>query len=209
VSPAWEIQYPLVSVRTLVRGVSDHAALLLDTGVHQKVPHKPFKFELCWFTRADLHDRVSNIWHSRCSGKSNLDRWHSRFANLRKNLKGWNLNIEGEYKRERDTISRHLDYIDKQSEFAELSATDYEYRCYLQNKLNQILREEEIKWLQRAKERDLFEGDRNARYFMIKASGRKRKSEIFRLCQDEGVIEGDKNILVYATGFYKKIIWSS
>jgi hypothetical protein len=61
VSPAWEIQYPLVSVRTLVRGVSDHAALLLDTGVHQIVPHKSFKFELCWFTRADLHDRVSNI----------------------------------------------------------------------------------------------------------------------------------------------------
>jgi hypothetical protein len=172
--------------------------------VHQKVPHKPFKFELCWFTRADLHDRVSNIWHSRCSGKSNLDRWHSRFANLRKNLKGWNLNIEGEYKRERDTISKHLDYTDKQSEFIGLSAADYEYRCYLQNKLNQILREEEIKWLQRAKERDLFEGDRNTRYFMIKASGRKRKSKIFRLCQDEGVIEGDKNILVYATCFYKK-----
>jgi hypothetical protein len=40
---------------------------------------------------------------------------------------------------------------------------------------------------------------------MTKPSGRKRKSKIFRLCQDEGVIEGDKNILIYATCFYKKI----
>ena len=33
VSPSWEQHLPLVTVRTLVRGVSDHAALLVHTGV--------------------------------------------------------------------------------------------------------------------------------------------------------------------------------
>jgi hypothetical protein len=60
--------------------------------------------------------------------------------------------------------------------------------------------------MQRAKERDLSEGDRNTRYFMIKASGRKCKSNFFRLCQEEGLFEGDQNILDYATGFIRSFL---
>jgi hypothetical protein len=33
-SPDWEDLFPLVTVRKLVREVSDHNALLLDTGSH-------------------------------------------------------------------------------------------------------------------------------------------------------------------------------
>ena len=172
-SPAWEMQYPLISVRTLVRGVSDHAALLLDSGDHPIMQKKPFKFELCWLRREGLEAVVSKVWKAKHPGRNALDRWHACFVTMRRTLRGWNLNIEGLYRRERMDITRKLDFIDKQSELAGLSAADYDCRCFLQNKLNNILREEEIKWLQRAKERDLLEGDRNTRYFMIKASGRK------------------------------------
>ena len=175
VSPTWELHYPMISVRTLVRGVSDHAALLLDSGNHLAVQQKPFKFELCWLLREDLLEVVTKVWKSRHRGRNNLDRWHTCFVVLRRTLKGWNLNIEGRYRRERIDISRKLDFIDKQSEIAGLNAADYECRCSLQDKLNKILREEEIKWMQRAKERDLLEGDINTRYFMLKANGRKRR----------------------------------
>lgn len=40
VSSLWEQQFPLVTVRTLVRGVSDHAALLLHTCIKPNVSHK-------------------------------------------------------------------------------------------------------------------------------------------------------------------------
>jgi endonuclease/exonuclease/phosphatase family metal-dependent hydrolase len=33
-SPEWELQFPLVTVRTLVRGVSDHVALLVSNGIN-------------------------------------------------------------------------------------------------------------------------------------------------------------------------------
>ena len=91
------------------------------------------------------------------------------------------------------------------SELAGVSAADYVHINSLQNDLNKILREEEIKWYQRSKERDIKEGDSNTKYFMIKASGRKRKSKIFRLIQDEGIIQGDDNLLKYATNFYKDL----
>ena len=54
VSSLWEQQFPLVTVRTLVRGVPDHATLLLHTGIKSTINRKPFKFELCWLSREEL-----------------------------------------------------------------------------------------------------------------------------------------------------------
>jgi hypothetical protein len=52
------------------------------------------------------------------------------------------------------------------------------------------VREEEIKWMQRAKEIQLRDGDGNSKFFHQKANGRRRKNLIVRLNQDERVIEG-------------------
>jgi hypothetical protein len=43
-----------------------------------------------------------------------------------------------------------------------------------QNCLCQLLREEEIKWYQRSKARNLLEGDSNTKYFHLLANGRHR-----------------------------------
>ena len=205
VSPEWELEYPLVSVRTLVRGVSDHAALLLDVGNIPVTVNKPFKFELSWFLREDLEYVVKKVWNATYKGRNCLDRWHNCFTKMRSMLKGWNNNVEGQYKRDRDTIASQLDFIDKNSETQGLSMEDYELRCSLQASLNHILKEEEIKWFQRAKERDLLEGDSNTRYFMIKASGRKRRNKIFRLFDEDMCIEGTENLLEHATNYYKTL----
>jgi hypothetical protein len=63
----------------------------------------------------------------------------------------------------------------------------------------------EIKWRQRSKGKDLLEGDRNTKYFMLKASGRKRRNNNFRLIQEEGLISGDNEILKYATIIYTRL----
>jgi hypothetical protein len=42
-----------------------------------------------------------------------------------------------------------------------------------------MLREEEIKWYQRAKVKELLEGDFNTKYFQLIANGNHRKSRIF------------------------------
>lgn len=59
--------------------------------------------------------------------------------------------------------------------------------------------------MQRSKVTDLLQGDNNTSYFMAKASGRKRRNKILQLQQEEGLIQGDKDILAYATNFYKEL----
>ena len=86
-----------------------------------------------------------------------------------------------------------------------LSAQDRTLKAEMQQQLRDIVKEEEVKWKQRAKEIDLLEGDRNIKYYHAKANGRRRKTTIFRLVQEEGVIEGQNNLKVYITDFYKKL----
>jgi hypothetical protein len=155
VSPEWEQQYPLVTVKPLVRGVSDHVAFVIDSGIKEPVVFKQFRFELCWFNRPDLVDVVTKVWNDVYEGRNVLDVLQNRKKKLRRVLKGWNLNIESVYKKERKRLSDLLNSIDINSQIAGLSASDYELRISLQYQLNYVLREEEIKWRQRAREIDI------------------------------------------------------
>ncbi|PUZ59464.1 hypothetical protein GQ55_4G043800 [Panicum hallii var. hallii] len=56
----------------------------------------------------------------------------------------------------------------------------------VKDRLAQLLREEEIKWFQRAKTKELLQGDNNTRYFQLVANGKRRKMRIFWLEQEEG-----------------------
>ena len=101
--------------------------------------------------------------------------------------------------KKRNTLSSQLDDLDRRCELTGLSVADYELRKDLQRSLNKILREEEIKWYQRSKERDLKEGNNITRYFMINSSDRKRKNKIFHFVQDGVIIQRDKHQLNKAT----------
>ena len=90
--------------------------------------NKPFRFELCWFTRDDLAAVVNKIWHSNVNGKDNLAIWMQKMRNLRRCLKGWNLNVEGAYRKKRNTLSSQLDDLDRRCELTGLSVADYELR---------------------------------------------------------------------------------
>jgi hypothetical protein len=75
--------------------------------------------------------------------------------------------------------------------------------------LNQLLREEELKWFQRAKTTNILEGDNNTRYFQMIANGKIRKTRIFRLEQEEGVIEGEMALKDYITNYDKDLFGAS
>jgi type III secretory pathway component EscR len=49
------------------------------------------------------------------------------------------------------------------------------------------------------------EGDNNTRYYHSNANGRRRRTLIVNLNQDEGLIEGQDNLKRYITDFYKKL----
>lgn len=67
------------------------------------------------------------------------------------------------------------------------------------------MKQEELNWKKRAKINEILEGDSNTRYFHAKANGKCRKNRISSLDQDEGKIEGDKELITYVADFYNNL----
>jgi hypothetical protein len=65
-----------------------------------------------------------------------------------------------------------------------------------------LLREEEIKWYQRAKVQDLLQGDSNTKYFQMVANGKFRKTRIFQLKDGNQVITGESELKQHITTYY-------
>jgi hypothetical protein len=61
---------------------------------------------------------------------------------------------------------------------------------------------EELKWFQRVKTTKILKGDNNIKYFQMVANGKRRKTRISRLEQEEGAVEGEEQLLKYITNYY-------
>jgi hypothetical protein len=90
-----------------------------------------------------------------------------------------------------------------------LSQKELNLKQSVKERITQSLWEEEIKWFQRAKTKDLLEGDNNTKYFHMVANGKRRKTRIFQLEQEGEVIEGKENLKFFITKYYKDLFGSS
>jgi hypothetical protein len=103
---------------------------------------------------------------------------------------------------------RKAEELDKIVESQLLSQREWDLKQSIHERLNQLLREE-LKWFQRAKTTNILEGDNNTRYFHMIANGKRKKTRVFRLKQEEGVIEGEKALKDYITKYYKYLFGTS
>jgi hypothetical protein len=85
----------------------------------------------------------------------------------------------------------------------DLSEEEQEQLARAREDLSKLLREEEIKYYQRAKAKDIILRDNNTRYFQMIANGKHRKKLIRSLDHEGGKIEGQTNLKNYITEFYK------
>ena len=113
--------------------------------------------------------------------------------------------MNGAYKKEKQELLRKADLLDREAETRLLSQQELDLKQCIKDRLVLLLREEEIKWFQRAKTKDLLEGDSNTKYFQMIANGKRRKTRILRLEQEDGVIEGEENLKKYITKYYKQL----
>jgi hypothetical protein len=76
VTTEWEQKFPLATVQTLSREISDHTPLLLDGGESShRGNHRNFKFELGWLTKDGFFDLVREVWESENRGRSPIERF--------------------------------------------------------------------------------------------------------------------------------------
>ena len=68
-----------------------------------------------------------------------------------------------------------------------------------------MLKQEELKWIQRAKDKNIKEAETNTIYFDAKANERHRLNDIVSLENDGIVIIRQKNLEKFITDFYKNL----
>ena len=201
----FEYKFSHTTVHTLTREISDHTPLLPSTNNPSPTYQPQFKFELSWLLRDGFCDMVKNVWQETVVNGSPIERWQTKIRKLRQHLRGWARNVSGTYKKEKKDILNKLDDLDKKAESATLSQPELDLKHVLNVKLAELLREEELKWYQRAKAKHLLEGDANTKYYHLLANGRHRKTRIFQLEDGNSTITGDAQLKGHITSYYKNL----
>lgn len=88
---------------------------------------------------------VTKVWESEKRGRTPLQKWQFKIQRRRRFLRGWAKNISGSYKKEKESIIKKADELDKRAENQTLSDAELDPKNCLKQRLVQMLREEEIK----------------------------------------------------------------
>jgi hypothetical protein len=152
---------------------------------------------------------VKESWNANTYHKFDIDKWQEKVRKLRRHIKGWHINVEGVYRKEKKMLLDKMDVLDKKEEHTPLSIQEKELQVEMHKRLKKLLRDEEIKWRQRAKEKDLKKGDGYTKYFHLKASGRRKQNHISVLHHNGEEIMGDANLIKHVTEFYKALFGPS
>jgi hypothetical protein len=113
------------------------------------------------------------------------------------------------FRREKEELFRLAGELDIKAESQILSQQELDLKQSVKERITQLLREEEIKWFQRAKTKNLLEGDNNTKYFHMVDNEKRRKTRIFQLEQEGKMIKGQENLKVFIIKYYKDLFGSS
>jgi hypothetical protein len=148
---------------------------------------------------------IKELWTNTNAEGSRMEIWKTKIKKVRQFLRGWAKNVSVNKRKEKKKVLNTLDQLDKKAEDTPLNAEELDLQNHLSNIPAHMLREEEIKWYQRAKVEEYLEVDSNTSYFYLVANGKHRKSRIFQLQDGEHIIEGDETLKKHITSYYKKL----
>jgi hypothetical protein len=119
--------------------------------------------------------------------------------------KGWSANIDAEIRKHKKDLMQKYDLLDIKAELHSLSGIESDRLEAILRELNNYWVIEEIKAKQRARDRNVVEGDRNTAYFHVVANQRRRKKQISVLDGPSGPVTEVKEMLAVATDYYIRI----
>jgi uncharacterized coiled-coil DUF342 family protein len=108
-----------------------------------------------------------------------VQQWNKTMSALRRHLRGWASHTDGIYKQQKSSLQNTINELDIAAETRALTESEHDDLIHAREQLTKLLREEEIKYYQRAKVTDTLLGDNNTRYFQMVANGKHWKKGYF------------------------------
>jgi hypothetical protein len=138
-----------------------------------------FRFGKWWLEMKDFEELVKKEWDFKCPLSEPVNIWQFNIRTLRKKVKGRSRNIEAERKKRKTKVMGEIDGLDTLGEHNTPLLSNR--RQELKRELEHIWQIGKIRARQKARDRDIKEGDKDTSYFFALANQRKRKKCISSL----------------------------
>ncbi|CAN1146793.1 Putative ribonuclease H protein At1g65750 [Linum perenne] len=201
VNDAWLLRYPFTKVQHLNRLYSDHIPILVHCkDIDRTRQPRPFRFMAPWLGHPSFRECVKNVWTDRIS-------LPAKPVGLAVRLKRWNKeNFGNIFKWKQDLLNR-LKEIEEQQDGNHSSILTEEENSTCEQ-LEITLGEEELLWIQKARQQNIVEGDRNTAFYHKATLRRRAFNRISRLKNNEGEwIEEDEALLKLAVEFFSESVY--
>ena len=123
-------------------------------------------------------------------------------------IKEWAKVNFGDWRSQKSTILVDIQELDRKEEGAKLSVEEGKKSQSLIEEFHKKLREEKIRWRQRARCKWLKEGDKNTRFFHGLASSRKRTNMISSIMDGQNRLEKKEEIIKHITDYFASLYTS-
>jgi len=153
----------------------------------------------------DFKELIAKLWNTPSAFTDPLDICQFKIRLVRKKVKGWALNINAQVRKQKLELLKEYDLLDLKYENFVITEMERNRMKEIVKDLESIWKLEEIKARQRARDRNVKEGDRNTAYFQAVANQRNRKKRISGLEGPDGWIDDNKGMLEHAVDFYRKL----
>jgi hypothetical protein len=204
VSPDWEMGYPGLVQRKLLRVCSDHAPIMLTRGdLHYG--KRSFKFENMWLKEEGFVDKVRDWWGSFSFDGTPSFVLAKKLQALKGKIKEWNSEVFGDVGARNKAWAEEVQLLDSIEESRGLSDEEKERRSRLVSDLEGSLLQEEICWRQKSRIRWLKEGDKCTKFFHQVANANRRSNTIDSLHVNGTPISDPDAIKSHIVNFYESL----
>jgi hypothetical protein len=116
VTTNFENQYPGVNIRGTPRVGSYHVPIIVELGINPSQKPYIFRFEKWWLEREEFQNLVAEVWNTQFHCANLLYMWQTKLKLLRRKIKGWSKNVNGEIRKHKRELLEEFDILDIFSE---------------------------------------------------------------------------------------------
>jgi hypothetical protein len=208
-SPAWCTRFPAAEVQHLATAATtDHLPILLRwlpvEGKRRRRDPKLFRYEVAWESHKDFPEMLRE--NCTTGGPSlTMDELQHKLTDVSSGLARWGRQSFGNIQMQIRTMQGELRDMRSDPNRACPSPREQE----IARKLAELLDQEEVMWRQRSRVQWLAAGDKNTKFFHLRASQRRKKNKVSELLRSDGTSETrDEELGNMAKEFYKDLYMS-